>query len=119
MRGYLDFDAFVSIVAHLLKHEELDEQLERDFLLFCGEKDVDHPSLQQMHSFITPANVVRVARAHNVFIDHRTAEEMVHDADETGSGKLSLDSLIACIETVSANEEYTSSTGSATIEAHV
>ena len=117
MRGYLDFDAFVSIVAHLLKHEELDEQLERDFLLFCGEKDVDHPSLQQMHSFITPANVVRVARAHNVFIDHRTAEEMVHDADETGSGKLSLDSLIACIETVSANEEYTSS--SATIEAHV
>jgi Ca2+-binding EF-hand superfamily protein len=106
MRGYLDFDAFVSIVAHLLKQEELDEQLERDFLTFCGETNVQQPSLQQRHSRITSANIVRVARARNVFMDHQTAEEMIFDADESGTGKLSLDSLIACIETVGADEEY-------------
>jgi Ca2+-binding EF-hand superfamily protein len=89
-----------------LKQEELDEQLERDFLTFCGETNVQQPSLQQRHSRITSANIVRVARARNVFMDHQTAEEMIFDADESGTGKLSLDSLIACIETVGADEEY-------------
>ena len=28
-RGHLVFDAFVSIVAHVMKEEELDEQIER------------------------------------------------------------------------------------------
>ena len=102
--GYLNFDAFVSIVAHVLKSEELDEQLEKDFLTFCGEVDVEHPSLQQMHSAITSTDVVRVAWSRGVLVDNQLAEEMVFDADETGTGKLSLDDLIACIETVGANE---------------
>lgn len=104
-KGCLDFDAFVSIVAHVLKSEELDELLEKDFLIFCGETNVEHPSLQQMHSAITATDIVRVARTCNIFIDHHLAEEMIFDADETGSGQLSLDHLIACIETVGAEEE--------------
>jgi len=28
-RGYLTFDSFVSIIAHVMKEEELDEQIER------------------------------------------------------------------------------------------
>jgi len=104
-KGCLDFDAFVSIVAHVLKSEELDELLEKDFLIFCGETNVEHPSLQQMHSAITATDIVRVARTCNIFIDHHLAEEMIFDADESGSGQLSLDHLIACIETVGAEEE--------------
>ena len=98
-KGYLDFDAFVSIVAHVLKSEELDEQLEKDFLTFCGEVNVEHPSLQQRHSAITAADVVRMARQRQVLVDHELAEEMIFDADESGFGQLSLDNLIACIET--------------------
>lgn len=105
-KGYLDFDAFVSIVAHVLKSEELDEQLEKDFLIFCGETNVEHPSLQQMHSAITATDIVRIARTNDIFIDHQLAEEMIFDADETGSGQLSLDHLIACIETVGADEAF-------------
>jgi CRP-like cAMP-binding protein/Ca2+-binding EF-hand superfamily protein len=105
-RGYLVFDAFVSIVGHVLKSEELDEQLEKDFLIFCGETEVEHPSLQQMHSAITAADIVRVAALRKVLVDHQLAEEMIFDADESGHGKLSLDDLIACIETVGADEAF-------------
>jgi len=109
--GYLDFDAFVSIVGHVLKSEELDEQLEKDFLTFCGEIEVEHPSLQQMHSAITAADIVRVAASKQVLIDHQLAEEMIFDADESGQGKLSLDDLIACIETVGVDEAFNDDEG--------
>jgi Ca2+-binding EF-hand superfamily protein len=105
-KGYLDFDAFVSIVAHVLKSEELDEQLEKDFLYFCGETNVQQVTVQQMSSAITAADIVRVAREKCVFIDHDLAEEMIFDADETGTGQLCLDHLIACIETVGADEAF-------------
>ena len=35
-RGFLDFDAFLSVVATFLKREELDESVEQDFLKLCG-----------------------------------------------------------------------------------
>ena len=35
-RGFLDFDAFLSVVATFLKREELDERIEQDFLKLCG-----------------------------------------------------------------------------------
>ena len=34
--GHLSFDAFVSIVSTHMKLEELDQQLEHDFLKICG-----------------------------------------------------------------------------------
>ena len=63
-----------------------------------------------MHSFVTPGTLSRMGWSHrDVSIDHQLAEEMIFDADETGVGKLSLDSLIACIEMVGVDEEYEAS----------
>lgn len=99
-RGFLDFDAFVSIVSHVLKSEELDEHIERDFLTLCGEMDVNHPSASQQRCAVVAGDIVRRARALGVVVDHRLAEEMIFDADEDGTGKISLDELILTLETV-------------------
>merc|ERR1712216_836666 len=34
--GFIEFDAFVSMLATSLKKEQLDERVEHDFLLLCG-----------------------------------------------------------------------------------
>jgi Ca2+-binding EF-hand superfamily protein/CRP-like cAMP-binding protein/anti-anti-sigma regulatory factor len=102
--GFLDFDAFVSIVSHVLKSEELDQQVERDFLTLCGETNVLNPSKQQQRSAVVAADVVRTARALGVPVDHDLAEEMVFDADEDGTSQLTLDELIATIEHVHIDE---------------
>ncbi len=112
--GYLDFDAFVSIVSHVLKSEELDELVERDFLHLCGQ-DVGSDTSTIMSSpekiAVTAADVVRTARRLGVMVDQDLAEEMIFDADESGTGKLSLDSLIACIEAVGIDEEIVDAGG--------
>ena len=36
---YLDFDAFLSLVSAFLQHDELIEQVEADFEMFCRTKD--------------------------------------------------------------------------------
>jgi Ca2+-binding EF-hand superfamily protein/CRP-like cAMP-binding protein/anti-anti-sigma regulatory factor len=103
-RGFLDFDAFVSIVSHVLKSEELDEHIERDFLTLCGETDVKHPSMSQQRCAVVAGDIVRRARELGVVVDHRLAEEMVFDADEDRTGKVSLDELIVTLETVHIDE---------------
>ena len=103
-RGYLDFDAFVSIVSHVLKSEELDEQLEQDFLRVCGESDVNASSTQHKRCVIVAADIVKLAKEIGIHIDDEIAEEMVFDADEDQSKKISLDELIATLETVHIDE---------------
>ena len=52
----------------------------------------------------------------NVVVDHQLAEEMIYDADDDCSGRVSLDELIATLETVHIDEsidERVASTGAA------
>ena len=35
-RGYLDFEAFLSVVSTYMKVEQLDQKVEEDFLKVCG-----------------------------------------------------------------------------------
>ena len=51
-----------------------------------------------------------------VVVDHQLAEEMIYDADDDCSGRVSLDELIATLETVHIDEsidERVASTGAA------
>ena len=57
-RGYLDFDAFLSLIATFLKREELDEMMENDFLDLCGIKGRDCSNWQ--FQGITAANLVHI-----------------------------------------------------------
>lgn len=102
--GYLDFDAFVSIVAHVVKSEELDAQLEQDFLTLAGE-NLDEGNVEaHLRTVVTASDITRMARNKGLVIDMSTAEEMVYDADESGEGHVTLDNLINCVETVGENE---------------
>ena len=49
----------MSIVSHVLKSEELDESIERDFLLLCGEKDTKNRSLSHQRCAVVAGDVVR------------------------------------------------------------
>ena len=35
-RGYLDFEAFLSVIATYMKVEQLDQKVEEDYLTICG-----------------------------------------------------------------------------------
>ena len=52
--GHLSFDAFVSIVSTHIKLEELDQQLEKDFLKLCGVPETDCGKLKEKNSKIYP-----------------------------------------------------------------
>merc|ERR1712034_104671 len=89
-RGYLDFDAFLSVVATFLKREELDEMVERDFLRMCGlnpdDSEAEWPQLDPTTG-ISVDNLHRALRAHwpekwpTEEESRDVAEEMVFDAD--------------------------------------
>merc|ERR1712096_94622 len=97
----------ISIVAQVMKTEELDAKVENDFLSFCGThiSDIqDHKErlLMSRNSHITADDLVRVSRQRGMPINPEIAEEMIFDASDCG--KVSFDELIATIETVSRNE---------------
>ena len=116
-RGFLDFDAFLSMISAFLKKEELDVQVEADFKTFCRpkvgpaaladahvdrERDLDLYNL--LHT-ITPEDVKRVIEDRTgETITSAVAEELVFDADEDGSGAITIDELITAIEMISSDE---------------
>jgi len=120
-RGYLDFSAFISIVAHVIKAEELDAKVEHDFLTLCGKEvgEIENNRknlLRSMNSHIKANDIIRVGRERGMPINPEIAEEMIFDASESGEKKVSLNELIATIETVYRNESLPSKkTGFATI----
>jgi len=108
-RGYLDFSDFISIVAHVMKSEELDAKVEQDFLRLCGKERSEIENnreslLKSLCSHITAEDLIRVGRERDMPIDPEIAEEMIFDASESGDKKVLLDELIDVIETVSKNE---------------
>jgi len=108
-QGYLDFGDFISIVAQVMKSEELDEKVERDFLIVCGRRVSEihrnRKNLQKsMNSHITSSDLIRAGRERGMPINPEIAEEMIFDASETSEMMVSLSELIATIETVYRNE---------------
>jgi len=107
-RGFLDFGDFISIVAHVMKAEELDAKIEHDFLRFCGKdlSDIENNRenlLKSRCARITMDDLLRVGRERDMPIDPEIAEEMIFDASESGD-KVLLDELIETIETVYRGE---------------
>jgi len=112
-RGYLDFGAFISIVAHVIQAEELDAKVEHDFLRVCGREVVEIENnrknlLKSINSHIKSQDIIRVSRERGMPINPEIAEEMIFDASESGGKMVSLNELIATIETVYRNESIPS-----------
>merc|ERR1719474_2024989 len=104
-QGYLDFGDFISIVAQVIKSEELDEKVEHDFLIICGKRVSEIQKnrknlLKSMNSHITSSDLIRIGRQRGMPINPEIAEEMIFDASETSDLMVSLSDLIATIETV-------------------
>jgi len=118
-QGYLDFGDFISIVAKVIKSEELDAKVEHDFLTMCG-KRVDEIAnnrkdlLNSISTHITAEDIKRVSREQGnvldagLYINPEIAEEMIFDASETSGRIVSLNELIRTIETVYKDESLPS-----------
>jgi len=118
-QGYLDFGDFISIVAQVIKTEELDAKVEHDFLTVCG-KRVDEIAnnrkdlLKSINTHITAEDLIRVSREQGkslepgLSINPEIAEEMIFDASETNGRTVSLNELITTIETVYREESVPS-----------
>jgi len=114
-QGYLDFGDFISIVAKVIKSEELDAKVEHDFLTMCG-KRVDEIAnnrkdlLKSVHTHISAEDLIRMSRDQGnsldpgLSINPEIAEEMIFDASETSGRMVSLNELITTIETVYRDE---------------
>jgi len=110
-RGYLDFSAFISIIAHVIKAEELETKVKQDFLQLCGKEvseSITENSLKSNCSYITAEDLICVWRERDMPIDPEIAEEMIFDASEYGNKKVLLEDLINTIETVYENESSAS-----------
>jgi Ca2+-binding EF-hand superfamily protein len=107
-RGYLVWDDFISIVAQVLKSEELVSKVEVDFLSMCenysSQIGSTRKGLISADYHITPADLIRVSSKQKKPIDKEIAEEMIFDASETGIGMVSLNELVATLETVHRDE---------------
>jgi len=107
-QGYLTFGDFISIVAQVIKTEELDAKVETDFLTVCGKRveeiETNKVNLLKSNTHITAADLIRVGRERGMGINPEIAEEMIFDASETPDRMVSLTELITTIETVYRNE---------------
>ena len=112
-RGYLDFEALLSIVATYLRIEQLDQQVEKDFLLLCGYNEEEQRTMtaeQKEEAEVSPEMLFdavmkygsgRMKRA----FTRQQAEEMVYDADlQHIDNKISIDELVTCLEMVGDKE---------------
>jgi len=107
--GYIGYSDFISIVAQVMKTEELDAKVEHDFLLLCGTHKGEIEGnrenlLMSANSGITADDLIRVSRQRHLDINPEIAEEMIFDACDNDSGKVSLNELITTIETVYRKE---------------
>jgi len=107
--GYIGYSDFISIVAQVMKTEELDAKVEHDFLLLCGTHKAEIEGnrenlLMSSNSGITAEDLIRVSRQRHLDINPEIAEEMIFDACDNDSGKVSLNELITTIETVYRKE---------------
>jgi len=112
-KWYLDFDGFISIVAHVMKAEELDQQVEQDFLTMCGvdNREIAYNRenlLKSRNIRITADDILHHCRSNEFILDKQIAEEMVYDASESGNGSVGLNDLITTIETVFKDESVNS-----------
>ena len=112
-RGYLDFEALLSIVATYLRIEELDQQVEEDFLKMCGfglkeqrkmspeEKEEAEISPRMLFDAVQQYGTRRMKRS----FTRAHAEEMVYDADlQHVDNNISIDELVTCLEMVGDKE---------------
>ena len=112
-RGYLDFDAFISMISFTLKKEELDEMVEEDFLKLSN-RVADFGSLElatrgapmTSEPQITADSLVRALEDMGIgaSVDLDLIEEMIFDADFDGAGFVSLDDLISTIAIIGRKE---------------
>ena len=107
--GYLKFESLVSIVATYMKIEQLDQQVEEDYLRICGysvEKQRQMSPVMKIEAEISPEALFDAVMKYaprrillNFSIDD--AKEMVYDADlQHEDNNISLDELITCLEMV-------------------
>ena len=110
--GHLDFDAFVSMIAVVLKKEELDEIVERDFLEIAeGHRDRLPLSPRSKLATtwpqdpeITAESLIRRFAQLGHPVGRDIAREMIFDATGVAQGRVSLDDLINSIEIIGRDE---------------
>merc|ERR1719397_827603 len=111
-RGYLVWNDFISIIAQVIKREELVSKVELDFLALCNrfvsETNITKEALNSADYHITANDLIRVSKQQKKPISMETAEEMIFDACEPDKKMVSLNKLIATIETVHRKESPTS-----------
>lgn len=114
-RGFLDFDAFLSIVSTTLKAEAMQVNIENDFLNFyphgranmnSDKKSNANKSEDLLNYQITADDLIRVHTELGLVLTQEIAEEMLFDADVSSRGGVDFDDLISCIETIGTNEVY-------------
>ena len=107
--GYLEFESLVSIVATYMKIEQLDQQVEEDYLKICGysvEKQRKMSPMMKLEAEISPEllyDAVMKYAPRRILLQFSIddAREMVYDADlQHEDNQISLDELITCLEMV-------------------
>ena len=121
--GYLDFDAFISMIAVVLKKEELDESVEDDFLKLTSKRVVDVQTggaealRNAADAQISADSLIRgLTDLGAISLDFDLIEEMIFDADFDGAGFVSLDDLISTIEIIGRKEIVGSGGGASNLE---
>jgi hypothetical protein len=61
-RGYLNFDAFVSVISTYMKVEQLDQQVEEDFLTICG---LDETQIHSLELDLTRRSMLDATSVHH------------------------------------------------------
>merc|ERR1712023_164057 len=109
--GFLNFDAFISVIATHLKVEHLDAMIEEDFLRLVGTVEKDITSMSDDDKIHLSCDWKMLQEAAKTFggksLSDEACQEMVFDADidAVGNGSsVSLDELITCLEMVRKEE---------------
>ena len=118
--GFLSFDAFVSIVSTHMKLEELDQEMEKDFLRLCGlshEEQMRLTTDQFEELAITKEMLLKGMEEHGgrhgIKFSDNIADEMIYDADiDMADKQVTFDELITCLEMVGPDEVEESITSS-------
>ena len=118
--GFLSFDAFVSIVSTHMKLEELDQEMEKDFLRLCGlsheeKQRLTHAEFEELA--ITKEMLLKGMQEyggrHGIRFSEDIADEMIYDADiDMADKQVTFDELITCLEMVGPDEVEESITSS-------
>ena len=84
-RGYLNFDAFVSVISTYMKVEQLDQQVEEDFLTICG---LDETQIHSLEIDLTRRSMLEAHRdrgeSHAIDVSFSMVDTTDSDADSDG-----------------------------------